>query len=364
MKVYCAWCDREGRPAFIGEKAPFDDGSVTHGICAEHERRLLMTLPVPPTATLLVVVRRDQPELYRPLLRLAAVIPGLHVILDRRRGERRWLHRTPTVERRRGERRRPVDADPELGFTLVPLHPERRPAPAGAAAACAWCLAETGAVPAVPHAEAYTICLVHRLREAMRAAPALSPPRPGGPRFLVIVRASEPAVFARLSAAFAADDRVRVLVDRRRGERRRHQVPHGPERRRGERRHAPDFWQNLAHHAAVLVPAGPPAPPTDLGAAADRFGAFVQRVEGLGDGLRALGRDVERCEEVLARSAEVRQHLGADIERLRAETAALAERTARLRAARAGLTEDLRRVFQDIEAAAARLLERTPRPGG
>ncbi len=98
MKVYCAWCEREGRPAFIGEKAPFDDTSVTHGICADHERRLLMGLPIPPTATLLVVVHRDHPELYRQLLRLAAAIPGLHVILDRRRGERRWLHRVPVVE--------------------------------------------------------------------------------------------------------------------------------------------------------------------------------------------------------------------------------------------------------------------------
>jgi hypothetical protein len=364
MKVYCAWCDREGRPAFIGEKAPFDDASVTHGICAEHERRLLMGLPIPPTATLLVVVRRDYPELYRQLLRLAVVIPGLHVILDRRRGERRWLHRTPAVERRRGERRRPAESLPELGFTLVPLHPERRPAATGAAAACAWCVAETGAAPAVPHTEAYTICLVHRLREAMRTAPALHLARPAGARFLVIVRASEPAVFARLGAAFAADDRVRVLLDRRRGERRRRQEPHGPERRRGERRHVPDFWQNLEHHAAVLVPAVQPVAAGDAGAAPHRFEQFVQRVEGLGGGLRTLGRDAERFADTVARSAEVRQRLNADAERLRAEAAALAERTVRLRAQRESLTGDLRRLFHDIEAAAARLLERTPRPGG
>lgn len=356
MKVYCAWCEREGRPAFIGEKAPFEDTTVTHGICADHERRLLMGLPIPPSATLLVVVHRDHPELYRQLLRLAAVIPGLHVILDRRRGERRWLHRVPVVERRRGERRRPAESVPELGFTLVRLRPDRRPA-AGAAPACAWCLAETGGVPAAPFAEAYTMCLVHRLREAMRGAPALHAARTAGPRFLVIVRATEPAVFARLVAAFDGDERVQVLLDRRRGERRRQQAYPGPERRRGERRHVPDFWQNLAHHAAVLVPAVHAAV-SDPGGAAHRFEEFVQRVEGLGAGLRVLGRDAQRCADTLARSGEVRQRLAADLERLRGEAAALAERAARLRAQREDLVRDLHRAFEAIEEAAARWLER------
>lgn len=357
MKVYCAWCEREGRPAFIGEKAPFDDTGVTHGICADHERRLLMGLPIPPTATLLVVVHRDHPELYRQLLRLAAAIPGLHVILDRRRGERRWLHRVPVVERRRGERRRPAESVPELGFTLVPLRPDRRPA-AGGAPACAWCLAETGGVPAAPFAEAYTMCLVHRLREAMRGAPVVHAARMAGPRFLVIVRASEPAVFARLSTAFSGDERVQVLLDRRRGERRRRQPFHGPERRRGDRRHVPDFWQSLEHHAAVLVPAVHAAVATDPAQAPHRFEEFVQRVEGLGAGLRALGHDAERCVQTLARSAEVRQRLAADLERLRGEAAALAERAARLRARREDLVRDLHDAFEAIEAAAARWLER------
>lgn len=364
MKVYCAWCERDGRPAFIGEKAPFEDASVTHGICTDHERRVLMGLPIPPGTALLVVVHRDHPELYRPLLRLAAFVPGLHVILDRRRGERRWLHRPPLLERRRGERRRPVDSVPDLGFTLVPLRPDRRPAAAGAAPACAWCLAETGGVPAVPFTEAYTVCLVHRLREAMRGAPALHAAGPAGPKFLVIVRATEPAVFARLSAAFAGDERVQVLLDRRRGERRRGPAPHPTDRRRTERRHAPDFWQNLQHHAAVLVPvSAPSAAVREPAGTPQRFEDFVQRVEGLGQGLRALGRDAERCAQTLARSAEVRRRLAADLERLRAEVAALAERTARLRVEREHLCRDLGRAFAELERAARRWLERTPRVG-
>lgn len=36
MKVVCAWCEREGKPAVIGERAPFVDQRATHGICPFH----------------------------------------------------------------------------------------------------------------------------------------------------------------------------------------------------------------------------------------------------------------------------------------------------------------------------------------
>ena len=35
-KVLCAWCVRDGRPAFLREKWPFDDPSETHGLCGDH----------------------------------------------------------------------------------------------------------------------------------------------------------------------------------------------------------------------------------------------------------------------------------------------------------------------------------------
>jgi Xaa-Pro aminopeptidase len=107
----------------------------------------------------------------------------------------------------------------------------------------------------------------------------------------------------------------------------------------------------------VLVPAVPAAV-SEPASAAHRFEEFVQRVEGLGAGLRALGRDAERCAETLARSGEVRQRLAADLERLRGEAAALAERTVRLRAQREDLVRDLYRAFAAIADAAARWLER------
>lgn len=36
MKVLCAWCEKEGKPALMGEREPLDDPSETHGLCPEH----------------------------------------------------------------------------------------------------------------------------------------------------------------------------------------------------------------------------------------------------------------------------------------------------------------------------------------
>jgi len=36
MTVVCAWCQRLGRAAVIGEKEPRDVKAITHGICDEH----------------------------------------------------------------------------------------------------------------------------------------------------------------------------------------------------------------------------------------------------------------------------------------------------------------------------------------
>ena len=40
MKVLCAWCVRDGKPAFLREKSPLDDPSETHGLCESHFKSL------------------------------------------------------------------------------------------------------------------------------------------------------------------------------------------------------------------------------------------------------------------------------------------------------------------------------------
>ncbi len=43
MRVVCAWCDAEGKPAVVREKDPLDDPEETHGVCAEHKALLRST---------------------------------------------------------------------------------------------------------------------------------------------------------------------------------------------------------------------------------------------------------------------------------------------------------------------------------
>lgn len=39
MKLLCAWCLKEGKPALMGECPPLDDPTESHGICPEHRRQ-------------------------------------------------------------------------------------------------------------------------------------------------------------------------------------------------------------------------------------------------------------------------------------------------------------------------------------
>ena len=40
MKIVCSWCRKEGKPEFVGEKAPLDDARETHGICVVHRDQI------------------------------------------------------------------------------------------------------------------------------------------------------------------------------------------------------------------------------------------------------------------------------------------------------------------------------------
>src|SRR2546430_2816188 len=51
MKAWCAWCQEEGKPGFLGERPPLDDPSDTHGICDHHRTLLLAALPQRPAAS-------------------------------------------------------------------------------------------------------------------------------------------------------------------------------------------------------------------------------------------------------------------------------------------------------------------------
>ena len=121
MKVKCPWCEREGRPADLGEREPLDDPAVTHGICRRHALEFRRTLPSRsfPGVQLLLVVNPKEAALFEFLQRRFAGVRGVKVIVDRRRGERRRARQRAPDERRRAERRvRPGEVY-ALGYTVI-----------------------------------------------------------------------------------------------------------------------------------------------------------------------------------------------------------------------------------------------------
>lgn len=46
MKVVCAWCQKEGRPALLREDDSYDSRTESHGICDDHSVRLLREIRI------------------------------------------------------------------------------------------------------------------------------------------------------------------------------------------------------------------------------------------------------------------------------------------------------------------------------
>jgi hypothetical protein len=103
------------------------------------------------------------------------------------------------------------------------------------------------------------ICWSHKLRALTDTKPT-APIETNGTsdkpvRFIVVVRRSAPDLFGRLGEQFLADPRVRVVLDRRRGERRQRPQAIPDDRRQDSRRQTPDYWQDIRYHPVVIAPA-------------------------------------------------------------------------------------------------------------
>jgi hypothetical protein len=121
MKAVCAWCERDGRPTFLGDRAPLDDAAITHGICNRHMEELLAQLTSRsfPGVRILLVVNHTETKLYDYLSRRIAGVNAAKVIMERRRGERRRKDQGMPVEQRQAERRlRHTDMSP-LGYAVI-----------------------------------------------------------------------------------------------------------------------------------------------------------------------------------------------------------------------------------------------------
>lgn len=121
MQVICAWCRREGRPALLGEKPPFDDRSETHSVCERHRRRVLEALEAEsfPGVRLLVIVANRERALYDHLSRVLGGVKDVAVILERRLGERRRKGPGEVHERRRRDRRQRRGYSPATWYRYV-----------------------------------------------------------------------------------------------------------------------------------------------------------------------------------------------------------------------------------------------------
>jgi len=121
MRIMCAWCQREGEPASLGERAPLDDPAETHGICRRHTLGLLDRLPSRsfPGVRLLFVVSQHEAGLYENLRRELAGVSGVQVMLERRQGERRVECQSVAEEQRHDERRVRQGEVSALGYTVI-----------------------------------------------------------------------------------------------------------------------------------------------------------------------------------------------------------------------------------------------------
>ena len=121
MKVTCAWCQQEGKPATLGERAPLEDPAETHGICRRHTVDLLNRMPSRsfPGIRLLLVVSAKESALYEHLQRELAGVSGVKVMLDRRRGDRLADEEVVSAEHRGLDRRIRQGEVSALGYTII-----------------------------------------------------------------------------------------------------------------------------------------------------------------------------------------------------------------------------------------------------
>lgn len=120
LEVRCAWCERE-RLSLPGAEPLPEDAQITHGICKRHSDALLANLPSRsfPGVRVLVVVHPGYSTLGEYLAHNFAGVPGVHVMMDRRRTERRQHMQSSVVERRQRDRRRRRNEMSAFGHTVI-----------------------------------------------------------------------------------------------------------------------------------------------------------------------------------------------------------------------------------------------------
>jgi hypothetical protein len=125
VRAICAWCRAEGSSADLGEREPLEDPVETHGLCQRHLTQLLGAARSRPSAglRLLIVVKRSDQSLHEYLTRAMVGVERVHVITDRRHGERRREACSTPGERRQADRRQSRGAVHSIECTFVRFPP-------------------------------------------------------------------------------------------------------------------------------------------------------------------------------------------------------------------------------------------------
>jgi outer membrane murein-binding lipoprotein Lpp len=232
-------------------------------------------------------------------------------------------------------------------------------------AVCLWCESEArGEVREGPG-----LCLVHRFEALITAADA-----PASRAFLIVVARNEAALFHRLSEWFLEDPRVRVIMDRRRGDRRQRAEPPDAERRQRERRETPPASDDIRLHPAVILSVLP-AVVRAFGAGDDERGRPepmdpAELRERLSRWLRESREMVNDVLPVLYRRTEIARDRADTVERegrrLAAQVTELETEVTRLRAEihqlkreRDTFVENIERAVNDVARMTSRFTART-----
>jgi hypothetical protein len=101
MITVCAWCQK-----YMGPKEPLGDPAVTHGICGTCAlRQQIADMPT-------LVIAKERADTLPVLQALLTGTPAIHVVVDRREGDRRRLADIAEAERR-------ARTDRRLGQSLL-----------------------------------------------------------------------------------------------------------------------------------------------------------------------------------------------------------------------------------------------------
>jgi hypothetical protein len=227
---------------------------------------------------------------------------------------------------------------------------------------------------------------MHKLETLQRTRTSVTdreaPARDGQVRFLIVVARHAVDLFARVSDQFLDDPRVQVLMDRRRGERRRVAEPHRPERRSHDRRRPLDYWEDIRRHPVVIVPTwkakesrppsrAPQAIPTYVGTtevttmeSTDSVAQAWQQIEAwVRDSKNMVSHVIpsltQECDELRKRADEAEgqvSRLQREVESLQSEIARLGSEVGRLTDERAVVNGVVERGISEIARVAGEVL--------